>query len=122
MRKLDYLYQLFDLPKPISQPDVDEVEIFVSGDLSSSKTFILKVVEIENGLVEVVSRREGKSGVCYVRRQIDCNTNRARQTADAESLDKLSEQNFESEFSVLMEDSSSYVISRFICRSKANAR
>ena len=117
MRKLDYLYKIFDLPNPISQPDVDEVEIFVLGDLSSSKTFVLKVVEIESGLVEVISRREGKSGVSYAKRQVDCNKGLYVLTGDADSLDEALNQKFAGEFSELVEGSSSHAISRFVCRS-----
>lgn len=72
-----------------------------------------------NGLIEVLTRREGPSGVRFALREVDCRGNRFRYLGEGDTREQAEQRRNRDQLTPLTEGSISTEVSQFACR---NAR
>ncbi|MBP0447283.1 hypothetical protein J8J14_21150 [Roseomonas sp. SSH11] len=79
----------------------------------------LAVTRKPNGLVEILTRRDGPSGISFSIREIDCRANRFRYLGEGDTREQAERRTKRDTMGPLTEQSISTYISQFACR---NAR
>jgi hypothetical protein len=76
---------------------------------------VFDVIKRPDGLIEVFSRRNGKSGISYAKRLVDCNNWTFKYLADADTIEDLANENPMEKMAELTFGSSSTVVSYYGC-------
>jgi hypothetical protein len=79
---------------------------------------ILRTGKLKNGNIEVVSQRNGPSGVSYSKREVNCRNMTFRYTAEGDTLQELNDPYQKGAMAPLTEGSISTYISRAACRGR----
>ena len=79
---------------------------------------ILKTGKLQNGNIEVVSQRNGPSGVSYAKREVNCRNMTFRYTGEGDTLRELNDPYQKGAMAPLTEGSISTFISRAACRGR----
>ena len=79
----------------------------------------LNVTRKPNGLVEILTRREGRSGTSFALREVDCRNDRSRYLGEGDTREEAMRRDAQTntELAPLFEGSVSWYVARFACRS-----
>ncbi|WP_371398047.1 hypothetical protein [Fretibacter rubidus] len=87
----------------------------VPADARAKYVVVGEVVVNAKGYAAITTERQGPSGTSYTTREVDCSRMLVRYTADADTLEEASLQNFDSEFGPLVAGSSTDTAARYAC-------
>jgi len=87
----------------------------VPADARAKYVVVGEVVVNTEGYATITTERQGPSGTSYTIREVDCSRMLARYTADADTLEEASSQNFDSKFGPLVAGSSTDTAARYAC-------
>ncbi len=92
-----------------------ETQVRVPSD-PKAQYWILAVDELSNGNISVTSKRSSSSGTSFAIREIDCEGQRFRYLADADTLEELSDSQPSPNFGPFVDGSISEVLSSRACQ------
>jgi hypothetical protein len=77
----------------------------------------VSVIKRRDGLVEIITRRDGPSGISFARREVDCRRQLFRYIGEGDTLEEAKRPAPNpGRMAVLVEGSISYYVVRFACR------
>lgn len=79
----------------------------------------LEIAPRRNGLLEIVTRRDGPSGTSFAVREVDCRGDRFRYVGEGDTLVEAKRRTDSNRLAPLVEGSISWHVARFACRSVA---
>jgi len=105
-----------ELDSPALPPSTEGESILVPSDPGATY-LLLRWSRLPNGNLEAVTRRDGRSGTSFARREIDCDAMTFRYLGEGDTLEQaLADSPNPGQMSELTSQSISTYVSEFVCR------